>query len=106
VAGGGGYHLEHTVRGWALAWRTFAGEGDEDVFSLGLGGVMLGSTEWAGGLRDRQLPVTAEQRQRVDAELNATLRAVRQNIFKYHGLETQPADGDRAPVVDTPCPTC
>jgi acetoin utilization protein AcuC len=106
VAGGGGYHIEHTVRGWALAWRTFAGEGDADVYSLGLGGVMLGSTEWAGGLQDRQLPITAEQRQRVEPELEATLRAVRQNIFKYHGLETQPADGGRAPVVDTTCRIC
>jgi len=106
VAGGGGYHIEHTVRGWALAWRTFAGEGDEDVFSLGLGGVMLGSAEWAGGLRDRQLPVTAEQRQRVEPDLQGTLRSVRQNIFRFHGLETQPADGGRAPVVDTTCRIC
>jgi acetoin utilization protein AcuC len=92
ITGGGGYHVEHTVRGWALAWRTFAGEGDADVYSLGLGGVMLGSSEWAGGLRDHQLPVTADQRRRVDAALDATRRAVRQNIFKYHGLETQPAE--------------
>jgi acetoin utilization protein AcuC len=106
VAGGGGYHIEHTLRGWALAWRTFAGEGDEDAFSMGLGGVMLGSSEWAGGLRDHQLPVSAGQRQRVDAELDATLRAVRQNIFRHHGLETQPADGGRAPVVDTTCRIC
>jgi acetoin utilization protein AcuC len=106
IAGGGGYHIEHTVRGWALAWRTIAGEGDTDLYTLGLGGVMLGSTEWAGGLQDRQLPVTAEQRRRVDAELAATLHAVRRNIFRYHGLETQPADGDRAPVVDTTCRTC
>lgn len=106
VAGGGGYHLEHTVRGWALAWRTFAGEGDADAYSLGLGGVMLGNTDWAGGLQDHQLPISAEQRQRVDIELDATLRAVRQNIFKYHGLETQPADGGRAPVVDTTCRIC
>ena len=98
VAGGGGYHIEHTVRGWALAWRTFGGEGegDTDIYSLGLGGVMLGNSDWAGGLQDRQLPVTAEQRQRVEPELDATLRAVRQNIFKYHALETQPADGGRA----------
>ena len=92
ITGGGGYHVEHTVRGWALAWRTFAGEGDADVYSLGLGGVMLGSSEWAGGLRDHQLPVTADQQRRVDAALDATRRAVRQNIFKYHGLETQPAE--------------
>ena len=106
VAGGGGYHLEHTVRGWALAWRTFAAEGDAGIYSLGLGGVMLGSTEWAGGLQDHELPVDTDQRRRVGAELDATLRAARQNIFRYHGLETQPADGGRAPVVDTTCRIC
>ena len=57
VAGGGGYHVENTVRGWALAWRTCCGEDGQDDFSLGLGGVMLASTEWAGGLRDRALPL-------------------------------------------------
>lgn len=103
VAGGGGYHIEHTVRGWTLAWRTFAGEGTADEGSLGLGGVMLGSTEWAGGLRDRELPVDAGQRQRVNGPLATTIRAVRQNLFKYHGLETQPAQRDGAPAVDTFC---
>jgi acetoin utilization protein AcuC len=91
VSGGGGYHVEHTVRGWTLAWRTCAGEGDEDVYSMGLGGVMLGSSEWAGGLRDRQLPVTAEQRAEVGPELQATIERVISNVFQFHGLGTQPA---------------
>ena len=56
VAGGGGYHVENTVRAWTLAWRTCLGNDDEDALSMGLGGVMLGSSEWAGGLRDRHLP--------------------------------------------------
>jgi acetoin utilization protein AcuC len=90
VAGGGGYHVENTVRAWTLAWRTCAGEGDEDALSMGLGGVMLGSTEWAGGLRDRQLPVTAEQHASVDAELQASLERVIENVFPVHGL-SQPA---------------
>ena len=59
VAGGGGYHVENTVRGWALAWRTFCGENEECDLGIGMGGVMLASSEWAGGLRDRALPVTA-----------------------------------------------
>ena len=36
VAGGGGYHVENTVRGWALAWRTCCGE-DEERFWDGHG---------------------------------------------------------------------
>lgn len=91
VAGGGGYHVEHTVRGWALAWRTFSGEGDADVFSLGLGGVMLGSTEWAGGLRDPERHVTAEQREAVQTELAATLARLGHHPFPQRGLASQPA---------------
>ena len=48
VAGGGGYHVENTVRGWALAWRTCCGENDECDFGLGMGGVMLASTRMGG----------------------------------------------------------
>jgi len=86
----GCYHVENTVRGWALAWRTGCGESETDIFSLGLGGVMLGNTDWAGGLRDRELPVTAEQRAEVEPELRATIDRVIQNIFPRHGLGTQP----------------
>ena len=67
---------------------------------------MLGSSEWAGGLRDRELPVDAAQRHRVDKVLAATLRVVRQNIFKHHGLETRPAGSGGTPVVDTSCRIC
>ena len=86
ATGGGGYHVENTVRGWALAWREFCGEGQADDMTLGLGGVMLESNEWAGGLRDRVLPVEEEQRREVDAELEATVSAVKRNVFGYHGL--------------------
>jgi hypothetical protein len=93
VAGGGGYHVENTVRGWALAWRTFCGDDEEHDLSLGLGGVMLASSEWAWGLRDRALPVTAEQRQAVEPELRATIEAVIDNVFRHHGLGMPPAAG-------------
>ncbi len=93
VAGGGGYHVENTVRGWALAWRTFCGEGEEDDFSLGLGGVLLGSAEWAGGLRDRELVVTAERRRAVEPELRATMETVIKHVFRHHGLGTYSAVG-------------
>lgn len=91
VAGGGGYHTENTVRAWALAWRTCVGADEEDAMSMGLGGVMLGSSEWAGGLRDRHLPIAAEQRATVEAELQTTLERVITNIFPYHRLAPPPA---------------
>ncbi len=86
VAGGGGYHVENTVRAWALAWRTCAGENDDDAESLGLGGVMLGSAEWAGGLCDQHRPVSAEQHASVDAELQANIERVTEKLFPLHGL--------------------
>jgi len=86
IAGGGGYNVEHTVRGWALAWRTCAGGDDADDFSFGLGGVMLGNADWAGGLRDRERFVLPEQRRGIDAELADTLANVRELVFPFHGL--------------------
>ena len=86
VAGGGGYNVENTVRGWALAWRTFAGEDEDHDSSAGLGGVMLASSEWSGGLRDRTLAVTAEQREAVEPALLATIEALAKNVFRHHGL--------------------
>lgn len=86
VAGGGGYHVENTVRAWALAWRTCLGGDEEDALSMGLGGVMLGSSEWAGGLRDRHLPIPAEQRAAVDTELQTAIAGIMKNVFPYHRL--------------------
>jgi acetoin utilization protein AcuC len=98
VAGGGGYHVENTVRGWALAWRTFCGENDDCDFALGMGGVMLASTEWAGGLRDRVLPVSAAQRAAVEPELQTTIENVINNVFPLHGLETPSVRRAASPV--------
>ena len=89
VVGGGGYHAENTVRGWALAWRTCCGEDVED-FAMGMGGVMLANTEWTGGLRDRVLPVTAEQRRVVEPELQATINNLIQHVFQFHGICASP----------------
>ncbi|MBP9900160.1 MAG: acetoin utilization protein AcuC [Verrucomicrobia subdivision 3 bacterium] len=86
VAGGGGYHVENTVRAWALAWRTCLGDDEEDALSMGLGGVMLGSSEWAGGLRDRHLPIPTTERAAVDAELQTTLERVGTHVFPHHHL--------------------
>jgi len=87
VVGGGGYHVENTVRGWALAWRTCCGEEEEHDLSAGMGGVMLASTEWVGGLRDHVLPVTAEQRQAVEPAVRASIKTIVETVFPHHGLE-------------------
>jgi len=104
IAGGGGYHVENTVRGWALAWRTACGEGDEDTYSLGLGGVMLGSSEWAGGLRDGERVVTAERRRDVLPELLKNVGLVSRAVFPYHGLCAEPAEGRPDLTLDAGAP--
>ncbi|HMP83804.1 MAG TPA: acetoin utilization protein AcuC [Verrucomicrobiota bacterium] len=92
VAGGGGYHIEHTVRGWALAWRTFSGWCEECDFGMGMGGVMLENDDWAGGLRDRVLPVTEGQRGAVEPALDDVIARVERDVFPLHGLATTPAN--------------
>lgn len=91
VAGGGGYHIENTVRAWTLAWQTCLGETEDDTSYMGLGGVMLGSSEWAGGLRDRHRSVSIQQRTVVDAELHLTLERLGAQLFPYHSLLPQSA---------------
>ena len=89
VIGGGGYNVENTVRGWALAWHTCTGD-DVDELSFGLGGVMLASSEWAGGLRDRVLPVVEEQRRTVVPPLNRSIEQLISHLSPHHEFK----DGD------------
>jgi len=100
VAGGGGYHVENTVRGWALAWRTCSGDEDADDLSFGMGGVMLESSEWAGGLRDRVLPVIDEQRRAVEPPLQQSIERLLSNLSPYHALSLPETGGRKAGAKD------
>ena len=88
VTGGGGYHPENAARGWALAWAVLTGQAEaQRELSLGLGGVMLESADWQGGLRDRVLASPPpEQRRAVDDAVERTLERVRELVFPLHGL--------------------
>ena len=103
IAGGGGYHVDNTVRGWALAWSAFAGEESDHDFSAGMGGVMLGNADWAGGLRDRALPVNESQRHQVEPALEISIRSAIHHVFPYHGLPGLTRDGS-APANGRPNP--
>ena len=48
---------------------------------------MLQSTDWQGGLHDRDLPVTSEQRETVLPALDATIEAIKAQVFPIHGLK-------------------
>ena len=86
MTGGGGYNIENTVRAWALAWSVLCGADSSDNQNPALGGVMLGSTDWQGGLRDRTLAVSSQQRDAVMPAVEATIEAIKANVFPIHGL--------------------
>jgi len=47
---------------------------------------MLESTDWQGGLRDRVLVASGEQRQCVEPAVEAVVKAIRANIFPIHNI--------------------
>lgn len=87
MTGGGGYNIDNTVRAWALAWSVLSGTDIESQHaSIGLGGVMLESTDWYGGLRDRQLPVDNQKHQGIMQSINDTIEKIKTTVFPFHGL--------------------
>jgi len=86
MTGGGGYNVENTVRTWALAWSILCGADSNASKNHGLGGVMLESTDWQGGLRDSALVVSNHQRDTVMPTVEATIEAVKAKVFAIHGL--------------------
>jgi acetoin utilization protein AcuC len=85
MTGGGGYNVENTIRAWALAWSVLCGE-DGDNENVGMGGVFLQSTDWQGGLRDRQLPISKAQHDAVMPIVNETVEKVKRLVFPIHNL--------------------
>jgi hypothetical protein len=86
VTGGGGYHIENSVRGWALLWSVLAGEDDPHDIGIGMGGVMLESTDWRGGLRDHEQVLDADTVDAVNKDINATIAQVKERIWPRHGI--------------------
>ena len=87
MTGGGGYHIDNTVRAWALAWSVLCGSDAEGQdANVGLGGVMLESIDWHGGLRDRQLPVNSRQQDIIIQDINTTIEKIKTNVFPFHDL--------------------
>ncbi|MCL4177887.1 MAG: acetoin utilization protein AcuC [Verrucomicrobia bacterium] len=87
ATGGGGYHFDNTVRGWALSWSVLCGDQSaHDDMMLGMGGVMLETTDWAGGLRDRTLLSDAGRRPEIDTEVRRVVDSLKETVFPLHGL--------------------
>jgi acetoin utilization protein AcuC len=86
ATGGGGYHVGNTVRAWALAWSVFCGADAGEDMDMAVGGVLLESTEWQGGFRDRRLAVSQSQREAVLPSIDATIKKLKETVFPIHGL--------------------
>jgi hypothetical protein len=54
--------------------------------NIGAGGVMLESTDWQGGLRDREYVVRDQQREVVLPGVETTIETIKANIFPIHGI--------------------
>jgi acetoin utilization protein AcuC len=89
ATGGGGYNVDNAVRAWALVWTALCGEQMGGDLTAGMGGVMLESTEWAGGagLRDRVLITPQEQKNEVDPVVEDVIEQVKRTVFPIHGIE-------------------
>jgi acetoin utilization protein AcuC len=86
ATGGGGYHVENTVRAWALAWTALCENEQSADLMTGMGGVMLQSMDWQGGLRDRPLVPDARQRAAIDNAIDQTIETLQDLLFPLHGL--------------------
>lgn len=86
ATGGGGYNVDNTVRAWALAWTVLCGVPTGQDANPAVAGVMLENVEWHGGLRDRALAVSAQQRSTVMPAIEATIQTLKAKIFPIHGL--------------------
>ncbi len=86
ATGGGGYNIGNTVRAWALAWSIFCGADTGEDLDHAIGGVLLESTEWQGGFRDRRLAVSQSQQQAVLPAIETTIKYIKENVFPIHGL--------------------
>ncbi len=85
MTGGGGYNIDNTVRAWALVWSILCGA-DSASYGPALGGVMLGNTEWQGGLRDQVLAVSSQQREAVMPAVENIIKTIKSTVFPIHGL--------------------
>jgi hypothetical protein len=67
-------------------WAALCGEDAGGDLTAGLGGVLLETTDWSGGLRDRQLAPDKARRDAVDGVLDQTIEQIKKTVFPLHGL--------------------
>ena len=83
--GGGGYDVFRTARCWTLAWGALTGVEPQDEYAGLVGGMMFG--EEMGGLNDRPLLTTGEDKERALDEADRVVDFVTENVFPLLGAE-------------------
>ena len=83
MTGGGGYHVDNTVRAWALAWSVLCGA---EGINPGEGDVDSSGDKKQHDLRDEVLTVGSQQRDAVIPAIDATIEAIKAIVFDIHGL--------------------
>jgi acetoin utilization protein AcuC len=86
VVGGGGYHPEHTARGWALAWTILCGNEPDADMSIGMGGVFLGNAEWGAGLHDQHIYTRGEEKEGIRKAVEESVQKIKKTVFGIHKL--------------------
>jgi acetoin utilization protein AcuC len=86
ATGGGGYHVENTVRAWTRMWEVLCDDEQDPAMAFGMGGTLLETADWRGGLPDREAFTPAKIREQVDPEVRRTIALVREYVFPLHNL--------------------
>jgi len=80
MTGVGGYNIEDTVRAWALGWCVLSGADVEyDDINTEAG-------RQINDLRDKEVPVTAQQREIVKPIVDKVIDAVKSKVFGFHNI--------------------
>jgi acetoin utilization protein AcuC len=69
VVGGGGTSLEHTARGWALAWS-----------------ILAGAAESGSGLRDTKIYSPGDRKKEISRQIDKTVSVIQHTVFPIHGI--------------------
>jgi acetoin utilization protein AcuC len=82
ATGGGGYHLENTIRAWALIWAALCRKDTENLINQP---VTIDST-WYDSLLDKPMSITEQQKISVNSALQSTLEFIKTNVFAFHNI--------------------
>ena len=84
--GGGGYDIYKTARSWTLAWAILNDLEPHDEYVGIIGGMMFGPEIEAGDLYDKTVYTTGAVKERINQELDRTLKYIKDTVFPIHKI--------------------